>query len=428
LEIEMSKDSDEQEGTPWLHGEPGPGNMKLIRQRDNQLWILDYLVKTTGRDRQFFYDGRRLPAGTRSYAMIPRQMARVAGHKEGLARAAEAKGHRETACRLYHKAALDYHMGQHALAYDDHPEKIYLHGKLIECFDKMIELSRHRIERFEVPFEGKSLPGLFYSCGKDKAPTVLHIPGLDSPKELYPDAIDNPYRERGFNIAIVDGPGQGESAFRKIRNSPDNFAPAMKAVLDHLVTRPDVDADRLGCIGFSMGTFWALQLASREPRLKAVGTAAGCYGPQYGFQQDSPHFKKQFMYMTGISDEEKFDRLAERYVLSDAELARIKCPVVILHGEYDPLNPLEDAYRVYDGIGGPKEFWLAENDAHSPGEYPHLGGLRAFDVLIDWMQDVFDGTLPPQGGQLKILKERAGLGLYGNPVDGFWMPERVRHF
>lgn len=413
-------------GTPWKHGEPGPGNMKLVRQRDNQQWILDYFVKTTGRDRQFFYDGRRLPAGTKSYAMIPRQMARLARHKEGLAKAAEARGHRETALRLYHKAALDYHLGQHALPYDDHPEKIYLHGKLVETFGKVIELSPRRIERFEVDWEGKKLPGLFYAADTGKpAPTVLHISGLDSPKELYPDAIENPYTIRGFNIAIVDGPGQGESALRKTRNHPDAFPSAMKAVLDDLLKRPDVDAGRLGCLGFSMGTFWALQLASQEPRIKAVATAAGCYGPQYGFQQDSPHFKKQFMYMTGITDEDEFDGLAERYVLSDTELANVKCPVVILHGEYDPLNPLEDAFRVYEGIAGPKEFWLTENDAHSPGNYPHLGGLRAFDVLIDWFGDVFNGIRPPEGGQLKVLKERSGIAHYGKPVEGFWLPERL---
>jgi hypothetical protein len=46
-------------------------------------------------------------------------------------------------------------------------------------------------------------------------------------KELFPDALDNAYVTRGCNVAVVDGPGQGEAIMRKIRITPDNFAPAM---------------------------------------------------------------------------------------------------------------------------------------------------------------------------------------------------------
>ena len=33
-------------------------NMSLERRRDNQQWMLDWMVKNTGRDRGFFYDTR----------------------------------------------------------------------------------------------------------------------------------------------------------------------------------------------------------------------------------------------------------------------------------------------------------------------------------------------------------------------------------
>lgn len=414
------------EGTPWHLGEPEPGHMKLPRQRDNQQWVLDYLVKTTGRDRHFFYDGRKFPAGTRSYAMIPHQMARSARHRETLARAAEEHGHVETALRLYHAAALDYHYGQHGIPYDDHPEKLFLWERLLACFDKVRELSPRTIERFEVEWDGRSLPGLFYPADKAGAPTVLHINGMDSPKELFPNAVDNPYTLRGVNVFIVDGPGQGESLLRKTRIRPDNFAPAMKAAIDYIHARPEVDKERFGVIGYSMGTFWAMQLAACEPRVKAVATGAGCYGPHYGiWQQASPHFKKQFMYMSGIRDEETFDRVGEQYFLSDAELASIRCPVMMLHGEYDPLSPVHHAYRVYEGISGPKELWVTENDAHSPGTGSHLGGLAAFGTLIDWMRDALTGKkIPPAEGHIKILKERSGKGPYGDAAAGLWLPER----
>ena len=36
------------------------------------------------------------------------------------------------------------------MPFDDHPERIYLHEKLLACFGKVIGLSETRIERFEV--------------------------------------------------------------------------------------------------------------------------------------------------------------------------------------------------------------------------------------------------------------------------------------
>jgi pimeloyl-ACP methyl ester carboxylesterase len=417
---------DDVEGTPWPPTEPGAGNMKLPRNRDNQQWLLDYLVKTTGRDRQYFYDERKFPAGTRSYAMIPKKMEKQARHKRDLARAAEAAGHPETALRLYQKAAGDYHFAHHALPYDDHPEKLYLYGQLRECFDKVIDLSPLRMERVEIDWEGHQLDGILYLAEQQPAPTVLHINGMDMVKELLPDPIDNPYLGRNMNCLVIDGPGQGAATVRKTRVTPDNFARAMKAALDYLDSRPDVPSKDVVCVGISMGTFWGMQLAAQDPRVKAIATHGGCYGPQYAiFQQASPHFKRQFMFMSGITDEAEFDAVAECYFLSQDELASISIPVLFLHGEYDALCPLDEAMRVYGNLPGPKEFWLTEDDGHTPGIHPHLGELPAVTAMADWLRDVLAGQLPPVGGRLKVLGERSGVGPYGDDVKGFLLPERL---
>jgi dienelactone hydrolase len=408
-------------------GEPGPGNMHLERQRDNQQWLLDYLVRTTGRDRQFFYDGRKFPPGTRSYAMIPHQMERLGRHKETLARAADEHGHHETALDLFQRAAVDNHFAQHALPYDDHPEKLYLYDKLLACFDRVIALSPRPIERIEIPWEGHRLGALFYPAPTTgRAPTILHINGMDVPKEVFPHALANPYTARGFNALVVDGPGQGIANIRKTRITPDNHTQAMQAAIDYVVTRPDVDPDRIGVVGFSMGSYWSMRLAAADPRVKAVAGGAACYGPQLGiFQQASPHFKKQFMYMAGIHDEAEFDRFAEGFVLSDEHLAAVTCPVLMLVGEFDPLCPLTDAWRVYQKLSCPKEFWLSENDGHTPFQYPHLGGLEAFPVFSDWIRDVLARGLPAGHERKVVLHEDAGAGPYGPAVGGFWLPERL---
>jgi len=406
----------------------GLENMSLERRRDGQRWILDWLVKTTGRDRQFFYNERTLPTSVKSYAMIPREMEKVARHKETLARAAEEHGHWLTARELYQKAAVDYHTAHHAIAHDDDPEKIYLAGKVRECFDKVIQYSPTPIERVEIPFEGESLPGVFYKAGlKGPGPTILFCNGMDKVKEIFPDPLNNPFTARGMNVLAWDGPGQGECNLRKIRITRDSWQRAGQVALDYLCSRPEVDTERIGAVGFSMGSYWVMSLAARDPRLKAVASGAACYGPKkYIFETNSPHFKKVFMYMAGMHDEEAFDRMVNSMALTSQEVSSIKAACLLVVGEYDSMTPLEDALPIFEGLRGPKEFWVMENDDHTPFLYPHLGGFPAFHAMADWLLDALEGRKPANLNRKVVLHPNRGKGPYGPEAAGFFLPERLR--
>ena len=403
-------------------------NMSLERRRDNQQWMLDWMVKTTGRDRGFFYDNRTLPQSVKAYDMIPREMEKQARHKETLARAAEEHGHIITARELYQKATIDYHWAQHALPYDDNQEKIYLYDKLTECFDKVIELSPSPMERVELEWEGRSLPAIWYGNGKDEpSPTIFFCNGMDVVKELFPDPLNNPFTARGMNVFVLDGPGQGGANLRKIRVEPDNWQRAGKTALDYLEKRSEVDPKKIGTIGFSMGSYWQMSLAARDQRVKAVVTGAACYGAKRGiFELDSPHFKKIFMYMAGIHDEDAFDEMVNKMALSEDEIANIRATTLMMVGEYDPMTPLEEALEIFEGLNCPKEFWLTENDAHTPFLYPHLGGYPAFHAMADWILDALEGRKPKDLNRKVVLHPDRGTGVYGPDAPGFYLPERLQ--
>src|SRR3990167_2537804 len=148
------------------------------RRRDNQQWMLDWMVKTTGRVQNFANETRALPPEVKSYRMIPRVTAKHGRRQEEMARAAEKAGHRETACELYWRATEHYIESQHAIFHDDDNEKIYLHGNVLHC-----------------------VPGV------KKAPAVLFCPGMDMTKESYMMPGQEPYVARGFNCLHIDGPG-----------------------------------------------------------------------------------------------------------------------------------------------------------------------------------------------------------------------------
>ncbi len=403
------------------------GSLKLERQRDNQQWLLDWMIKTTGREQNFEYDDRRFPPEAKSYRMIPRVMYKVGSHQEAIARAAEERGHRETARELYFKAVETYRHAQHTLYYDDHPEKIFLHERLSACYDRVIALSDYPIERVEVPWEGVTIAGLLHLVpDRRKAPVVIFCPGMDMTKEAFPDPENDPFVKREMHLLCIDGPGQGVSNLRKIRVTADNYERAGRACIDWLTTRPEVDADKIAVSGFSMGSYWVSRIAALDDRVKAIATAAACYGSKRAiFQESSPRVKQMFMYMAGIHDEQEFDRLAEQMTL-DEQATEIHCPSLQVVGEYDPLCYLEDAYAVYERITGPKELWVLENDFHAPFVCKNLGGLGIFPFLADWIRDALDGKYPPGHRREVLVPERNGVGPYEGQTSGFWLPGRVQ--
>ena len=135
------------------------GSLKAERRRDNQQWLLDWMVKTTGRTHNFAYDHREIPPEVKTYRQIPRVLEKLARHQETIGRAAEAAGHPQSACEMYHMAAMNYRIAQHAIFYDDHPDKIHLHGKLIECFEGIMRTADYPIERVEIDWEWRPDPG-----------------------------------------------------------------------------------------------------------------------------------------------------------------------------------------------------------------------------------------------------------------------------
>lgn len=116
--------------------------------------------------------------------MIPCVVEKYARHYEAMANEAEAAGHGETAGELYWSAAERYCEPQHVIFKDDDPERIYLHGKLLACFDKVMTFAPHPIERLEIPFEGTSIQTVLHMVtNAQAAPTVVFCPGADLTKE-----------------------------------------------------------------------------------------------------------------------------------------------------------------------------------------------------------------------------------------------------
>lgn len=399
--------------------------MTYERERDNQGWIYDLMVKATGRTHNFAYDARELPTEVKNYAMIPRVLERQARHIETLATAAEERGHLLTAASIYAQALRPYHLGQHAIYEDDNSEKIYLHGKLLETFASVVRCGRLDVETVEIPFEGTTIQAYFHrSRMSGPRPAVLYVPGMDQTKERFPNPLSNPFSARGMHVLSIDGPGQGVSNIRKLRLTLDNYERAGQAAISWLLERDEVDSSKIGVFGCSMGSHWATQVGGSDPRVGALASAFACYtNKRQIFDVDSPRFKRIFMYMTGIPSESEFDEFAQAYVL-DKYFDNLACATLMVHGEFDPLSDLDEALELYGHIQSTKEFWIMEDDFHMPIGTENLAGLDIYPFIADWMAASFETPRSPSSKEVLVHRSK-GIGPYGPQMVGHRLPERV---
>src|SRR6202046_2003871 len=186
---------------------------------------------------------------------------------------AKAKGHKQTAAGAYLRAALYYQMGERLLQpRTEESQKAF--ATAVELFKKgMGEVAAVTIEAVEIPFEGgKSLPAYFVrsrDAGTAPLPTVVFFDGLDITKEIqYFHGVPE-LAKRGLATLIVDIPGTGASI--RFRGLPARYDTnvAGTAAGNYLGTRADVDKDRIGIMGISLGGYYSARAAAFEPRFKA---------------------------------------------------------------------------------------------------------------------------------------------------------------
>ena len=172
---------------------------------------------------------------------------------EALALAHEKAGQHLSAGRKYLRATLYYLAAERMLMHRD-SRKVQVYKQALAAFKKGIQLRKEPVEWVEVPFQGKSMPAIFSRAPvKGRGPCVVHFDGFDTMKEIiYVRAADE-YRRRGISLLIVDHPGVGEALrLRNMYGGPDTEVSA-SACVDYLEARSDVDSNRIGVAGISLG-------------------------------------------------------------------------------------------------------------------------------------------------------------------------------
>ena len=127
------------------------------------------------------------------------------------------------------------------------------------------------VEPIEVSFEGTVLPGYFVRADDTGTPrrTLLMIGGGDTFVEDLYAYIGPAATKRGYNVLMVNLPGQGILPFEGLTWRADAEAP-MAVVVDYALDRPEVDAERLAAYGISGGGYLVPRAVTAEERIRAA--------------------------------------------------------------------------------------------------------------------------------------------------------------
>lgn len=118
--------------------------------------------------------------------------------------------------------------------------------------------------RHDVAYAGSSLPAYTYPAmgGRSRGTVLLHG-GFDSLIEEF-FAIWQRIAAAGFDVVAFEGPGQGGARALSGLTFDHDWEKPVAAVMDHFAL------ESAGLVGISMGGYWALRAAGREPRIDRV--------------------------------------------------------------------------------------------------------------------------------------------------------------
>jgi 2,6-dihydroxypseudooxynicotine hydrolase len=302
--------------------------------------------------------------------------ARAAVHEE-LGDKAFAEGCKLSAGEHWTRAALCYHFGKFLFVNDPVQMKA-AHCKVVECRMKALPHLNPPGERVEIPYEGKLLYGILRKpAGVTTPPIVVMCMGLDSTKEEMDD-YENRFLKRGVATLAFDGPGQGE-AEDDFPITPEYEKP-VKAVLDYVETRHDVDIERIGIWGVSFGGYYAPRAAAFDKRIKACVALSGAYQRTASFEGRPRLNAEAFRVRSKSATLAEAGKVALRVSLKGIA-KNITCPIYIVAGTNDRLTPVSAAEQLAAEVSGPCVLNIVEGGNHVVNNLWY----RYRDQTADWM-------------------------------------------
>ncbi len=348
-----------------------------------------------------------------------REWLRTATRREQVGDEFLGQGHPDAAGKEYLRASNYFRTAEFFLRGNpDDTRIVATWRKGRDAFMKYAKLAPHPIITVDIPYEGGALPG--YLCLVDgtgrQRPLLIIQTGFDGTKEelYYTQAVFA--LERGYNVLLFEGPGQGQVIREQGLPFRHDWEAVVTPVVDFALDRSEVDPAKVALLGISFGGYLAPRAAAFEHRLKALIANGGVYDfhsvalgghPEAEEALDDPQASAEMdaaivqamqknpslrwamangMFTFKASSPSDWMRKTRPYVLRDvAGLISSRTLIVDSAGDRDMPG---QARQLYDAIRAPKDFMLftAEDGAE---EHCQVGAMAYSNSrILNWLDEV----------------------------------------
>jgi uncharacterized protein len=266
-------------------------------------------------------------------------------------------------------------------------------------------------------------------------PVIIPCSGFQGLKVIHPERFARALVPRGFAVLAFDYRGFGLSEGERGRLVPQEWAEDVRAAVDRVSAHPDIDADRIGLLGWGLGGGVVVYEAGDDQRVKAV---VCCNGIADGYESTRKmHDDATWTALlrrvkadrgtrttTGRSEitdpwdivrlnlDPRTDSYVERELyqapgfgsgvtLESADyLLRFQPwtkapkisprPLMIVHGSENELHKVDEAQRLYDTAEEPKELMLLDGLGHTEWMFDED---PTFQRVVDRLDDFFSNAL-----------------------------------
>lgn len=182
-----------------------------------------------------------------------------------------------------------------------------------------------------------------------RRPAVLHSHGNMGDVSMHAGTSDY-LTGVGVSVLLFDYRGFGQSTPQRLLTREELLIDT-EAAYQYLKTRDDVDVNRIGTFGYSLGGVFALAMAERHPDVRATVVVAGFSSWPAIAGDVLPGFG-QLLIRSGLAPVDMVTKLGQR-------------PLLLVHGQRDTIVPPKHSlilHRAATAAGVPST--LLEVDAH----------------------------------------------------------------
>lgn len=253
---------------------------------------------------------------------------------------------------------------------------------------------------FDVPYAGKSLPGVFFQNTNPNSPVVLVIGGADTCFEDLFLTCGRGFLDRGYSVAIVDLPGQGITQADGLHWEVEAEKP-ISVVTDMLVSRFGAKPGRVALLGLSLGGYFVTRAAGHETRFATVMASTPFPSPAELFalsvksamsataapSASAQRSRQVTFWKMGVRTPEEFIARSSGMV---SDPSRVTVPFLSILGAGDSNVFAAQAHAWHQAIRSErKSFVLLDSASGADGHVQVNNRLRLVQECTGWMDEIF---------------------------------------